>query len=188
MADPGLVQALDYILNKSDESTIEVLAEAVVRRRRNMTVFSAVGGLPDPKKMTDEITARINDGLGAGMEGMRQSIREMIFRIIREHAPELTEKQMNELTEAWLPEGGSPSANSSAMPPDVLLSMIDQFVSFSHGEMPKSVDENLRNEMGAWPEKYWNVFPPVVRQIITDYLKNKITEKDFRSKISLVLG
>ncbi|MDR2964553.1 MAG: hypothetical protein LBU88_02130 [Treponema sp.] len=183
MADPGLVQALDYILNKSNESTIEVLAEAVVRRRRNMTVFSAIGGLPDPDKMANEITEKINEGLNFGMEGMRQSIREMIFRIIKEHAPELSENQMNELSEAWLPDMGAVA--KSDVPQDVMLSMIDQFVTFSNGNMQKSVDENLRQELGAWPERYWNAFPPVVRQIITDYLKNKITEKDFRSKISL---
>ena len=186
MADQRLVQALDYILNHSDESTIEVLAEAVVRRRRNMTVFSAIGNMPDPKRMADEITEKINEGLGSGIETMRQSIREMIFRIIREHAPELTEQQMGILCEAWLPEKAG-AGKENAVPQDVMLSMADQFVSFSHGTMQKSVDENLRNEMGAWPERYWNAFPPVVRQIISDYLKNKITEKDYRAKISLAL-
>jgi hypothetical protein len=66
--------------------------------------------------------------------------------------------------------------------------MIEQFVSFSSGEMRESVDKDLREEIGAWPERYWKAFPPVVRQIITDYLKNKIPEKDFKSKIILALG
>jgi hypothetical protein len=70
----------------------------------------------------------------------------------------------------------------------MLLSMIDQFISFSHGTMRKSVNENLRSEMGAWPERYWNAFPPVIRQLITDFLKDKITEKDFYSKLEIVTG
>jgi hypothetical protein len=187
MADSRLVQALDYILNHSDEGSIEVLAEAVVRRRRNMSVFNAVGNMPDPKRMADEITERINEGLGTGIETMRQSIREMIFRIIREHAPDLTEQQMNILCEAWLPEGGASPASDSKVPNDIMLSMIEQFVTFSHGEMQKSVDENLRKEMGAWPERYWKAFPQIIRQLITDYLKNKITEKDFYNKIKIAL-
>lgn len=186
MADPGLIQALDYILNKSDASTIEVLAEAVVRRRRTMTVFNAVGGMPDPQKMADEITTKINEGLGAGIDGMRKEIRGMIYRIIHEHAPELSEKQMEELCEAWLPDAGA--GDKSNLPQDMLKSMIEQFVSFSTGEMPKSVDENLRKEMGEWPERYWKAFPPVVKQIIKDYLKNQIDEKDFYTKISLAVN
>jgi hypothetical protein len=54
--------------------------------------------------------------------------------------------------------------------------------------MRKSVNENLRSEMGAWPERYWNAFPPVIRQLITDFLKDKITEKDFYSKLEIVTG
>ena len=187
MADPGLVQALDYILNHSDEASIEVLAEAVVRRRRNMSVFSAVGNMPDPQRMANDITKKINEGLGTGIESMRQTVREMIFRIIREHAPELSEEQMNILCEAWLPQGGAVSEDGSALPTDVMLSMIEQFVSFSHGQMQKSVDENLRKELGAWPERYWKAFPQIIRQLITDYLKNKISEKDFYNKIKIAI-
>jgi len=186
MTDPGLLQALDYILNHSDDSTIEVLAEAVVKRRRNMSIFSAVGDLPDPQKMAKELTEKIDAGIGSGIEGMRKSVREMIVRIVREHAPELSESQIDELCEAWLPEGGS--GKKGAVPPDILLSMIEQFISFSNGTMKKSVDEDLRKEMGTWPERYWQAFPPVIRQLISDFLKDKITEKDFRSKIGIALG
>ena len=186
MTDPGLLQALDYILNQSNETALDVLAEAVVRRRRNLTVFNAVGGLPDPQKMAKEITEKINTGIGSGIEGMRKSIQEMIIKILREHAPELNEKQINELCKAWLPDGIG--EKGSSLPPDVLLSMIEQFVSFSRGEMKESVDKNLREEMGGWPERYWNSFPPVIRQIISDYLKNKIEEKDYKSRITIALG
>jgi hypothetical protein len=186
MSDPGLLQALDYILNHSDEATIEVLAEAVVRRRRNMSVFSALGSIPDPQKMSKELTEKINEGIGSGIEGMRKSIRKMIVRIVKEHAPELTAGQVNELCEAWLPD--RENQNKGSLPSDMLLSMIEQFISFSNGTMNKSVDDDLRREMGAWPKRYWETFPPVIRQLITDFLKNKISEKDFRSKIVIALG
>jgi len=186
MADPGLLNALDYILNKSDEASIEVLAEAIVRRRRNISLFGAVGSMPDPQKMAKELTARIDAGVGSGIEGMRKSIQEMIIRIIREHAPELTDSQIDELCQAWLPDSGG--KKGEALPREVLLSMVEQFITFSSGAMQKSVDENLRSEMGAWPERYWNAFPPVVRQLISDFLKNKINEKDFKSKLDIALG
>ena len=188
MTDPGLFQALDYILNHSNEASIEALAEAVTRRRRDLSVFNAVGNMPDPQRMAGEITSRINAGISGGIKAMRESVQEMIVHLLKEHAPELNEKQIDELCQAWLPSNTGQKNDGSSMPADVLLSMIEQFISFSQGEMQESVDKNLREEMGAWPQRYWNSFPPVVRQIITDYLKEKIPEKDFKTKITIALG
>jgi hypothetical protein len=188
MTDPELLQALDYILNRSDEVSIEVLAEAVIRRRRNISIYSAMGETPDPHRMAQELTEKINAGIGGGLEGMRQAVREMIIRIVREHAPELTDSQVDELCRAWLPGAEAGGTNEQAMPRDMLLSMIDQFISFSLGTMSKSVDNGLRDELGAWPERYWKAFPPLIRQIITSYLKGKITERDFYSQIDIATG
>ena len=187
MTDPELLQALDFILNRSDESDIEVLAEAVIRRRRNLSVFNTMGGMPDPQGMAKQITQRINSGIEGGIEAMRQSIREMIINIIKEHAPELSGSQIDELCEAWMPDAGGVKKKTS-IPNDMLLSMIEQFISFSRGAMRESVDEDLREKMGAWPQRYWNVFPPVVQQIVSDYLKDKISQADFNSRLKLALG
>ena len=187
MDDPELVKALDYILNHSNEASIEVLAESIVRRRRDLTIFHATGATPDPRRMASEITKQINDGVGGGIESMKKSIRDMMVRIIKENAPELSEGQIDELCQAWLPEHPSENEKKEALPRDMLLSMIDQFVSFSRGTMKSSTDKNLRDEMGAWPQKYWDAFPPVIRSIITEFLKGKITEKEFNSKIGIAL-
>ncbi|WP_461246303.1 hypothetical protein [Treponema sp. R6D11] len=190
MTDPGLLQALDYILNKSDAATIEALTEAITRRRRDLTLFNSVGNIPDPQRMTKEITEKINAGIGGSLEGMKKSVQDMIKNILKEHAPELNEKQREELCNAWLPDstGKKGAGKGSGLPPDVLLSMIEQFISFSHGEMKESVDQKLREEMGAWTKRYWDSFPPVIQQLITDYLKDKITEKDFKSRVCIALG
>ncbi|MDR2542861.1 MAG: hypothetical protein LBC80_05365 [Treponema sp.] len=191
MADTRLIQAIDFILNHSDEATIEVLAEAVIKRRRNLTMFQAIGNIPDPEKMAKEISSSLGGGTEKIMGGMKQSIQEMIVRICREHAPELNEKQINELCQAWLPSpnsAGKKGAKTQDLPPDVLLSMIEQFISFSNGTMTETVDKGLREELGAWPQRYWDTFPAVIRQFITDYLKDKITHNEFKSKIVLALG
>jgi hypothetical protein len=187
MTDSELLQALDYILNKSDAASIEVLLEAAIRRRRDLSIFNTVGSIPDPQRMTKEITEKISSGINGGLESMKKSVRAMIVKILKEHAPELNEKQVNELCQAWLSDG-TKAVNGANIPADVLLSMIEQFVSFSRGELKTSVDKSLRDEMGAWPERYWNNFPPVVRQIITDYLKDKISEKDYKDRICIALG
>jgi hypothetical protein len=185
MADPGLIQALDYILNRSDESSIEALAEAVVRRRRDFRAFNGMAR-PDPHRMAKEIAVQISSGVGLSLESMKDSVRDMAVRIIREHAPELSPKQVDELCRSWIPETGG-KEGAPAVPRDMLACMVEQFVSFSRGAMRQTVDQDLRDEMGAWPERYWKAFPPVVRGIITDFLKDRITEKEFNTRMNVAL-
>jgi hypothetical protein len=185
MTDPELVQALDYILNRSDEASIEVLAEAVVRRRREIYLTGGALDLPDPQRMAKELSGQLEAGVGASVEELKKSVREMAVRIIREQAPELSDAQIEELCRAWLPGKGD---NQGARPPkELLVSMIEQFVAFSRGTMHAALDKSLREELGAWPERYWKAFPPVTRRIITDFLKDKITERDFNTKLAAAL-
>jgi len=183
LTDPQLVQALDYILNKSDESSIEAIAEAVVRRRRELHTYGAFSGI-DPHKMAKVITEQISTGIGGSLESLKATVRDMTARIIKENAPELSQSQVEELCRAWIPQ---PQSKEKSMPADLLLSMAEQFVSFSQGRMKDSVDKSLRDEMGAWPQRYWNAFPPVVRGIISDYLKDKISEEEYNEQLATAL-
>ena len=184
MANPELVQALDYILNRSDELSIEVLAEAVVRRRRELAMFGSAVKVPDPRRLAKEMTEQINAGTGSSIDSLKNSIREMAIRIIREQAPELNERQIEELSRAWIPDIDGQSRKPSQ---NMMISMIEQFISFSQGTMDKRVEKGLRDELGAWPERYWNIFPPAIRQVITDFLKNRITEEEYYSKVRMAL-
>jgi hypothetical protein len=185
MANPELVKVLDYILNRCDEAAIEAVAAAVIRRRRELAVFGGVQDLPDPQRMARELSGQINGG--ANIEGLRESVRSLAVRIIKQEAPELTDAQIDELTRAWIP-GPENAGPENQAPRELLLSMIDQFVAFSQGRMSGAEDKGLRDEMGAWPERYWNAFPPVVRLIVTDYLKGETGEKEFRSKLETALS
>jgi hypothetical protein len=188
MADPELVQTLDYILNRCDEGAIEAVAAAVIRRRRNLALFGGSRQVPDPEKMAQELSAQVN--IASGLEGLKDTVRNMAVRIIRQEAPELTDAQVDELTRAWVPSrkaaqsagGGEDGGSEKQPPPDMLEAMVNQFVSYSFGRMPRAEDQNLRNAMGSWPERYWNAFPPVVRALLNDLIKGKITESEFNGK------
>jgi hypothetical protein len=184
MPNSELVRVLDYILNRCDEKSIDAVAEAVVRRRRELTMFGGSANLPDPHRLAVDIGAQIN--IGPSIEGLRESIREMAVRIIRQEAPELSDGQVDELTRAWIPGGGE--GPGSKVPPGMLESMVDQFVSFSQGTMNRAEEKGLRDEMGAWPDRYWKAFPQVIRLVIRDYLKGEMGEKEFKSKISAALA
>jgi hypothetical protein len=180
MSNPELVRTLDYILNRCDDVAIDAVSAAVVRRRRNLALFGAEQ-IPDPEKMARDLSAQIN--IGASIEGLRETIRSMAVRIIRQEAPELSGEQIEELTAAWIPGSGG-----RGLPRDVLASMVDQFVSFSLGRMSPGEDQSLRDEVGAWPERYWKSFSKVIRLIITDYLNGALNEREFNAKISAALA
>jgi hypothetical protein len=214
MPNPELLRTLDYILNRCDDEAIEVVAAAVVRRRRDLTLFGGAMNLPDPRNMARELSARID--INGAISGLRASVRDMAARIIRQEAPELSGAQVEALTNAWIPDKapGSPAGEDRGAPPastlpggtppggtplggtpsggtppeDLMRSMIGQFVAFSQGTMEKGEDRELRAELGPWPERYWKAFPPVVRLFITDYLKGEINERDFRDKIDTALS
>jgi hypothetical protein len=184
MANPELVRTLDYILNRCDEDDIEAVAAAVVRRRRELTAFGGAMNLPDPHKMARELSARID--MSGVIKGLTAPVRDMALRIIKQEAPELSDEQAEELADAWIP---APQGESSpALPEDLLRSMIGQFVAFSQGTMEGAEDQELRAQFGAWPERYWKAFPPVIRLLITDYLKGETGEKDFRNNIDAALS
>jgi hypothetical protein len=185
VADPELVKILDYILNRCDEAAIEAVAAAVVRRRRDLAMFGGMSKLPNPKKMAGELASRINASATIG--GLTGTVRDMAARIIRKEAPELDDDQVEELIRAWIPAKPG-SAGEKAFPPDLLVSMIGQFIAYSRGTMPPAEDRGLRSELGAWPERYWNAFPQVIQLIVGDYLKGEIGEKDFNAKIGAALS
>ena len=182
MANQELVRVMDYILNRCDRKSIEAIAAAVVRRRRELEMFG--DSIPDPRKMAHDLSSQIN--MGASLDGMRETVRNMAVRIIRQEAPELSDAQIAELTAAWIPDRSSAPVGN--VPSEMLLEMIDQFVSFSTGQMSAEDDKKLRKEMGVWTERYWKAFPEVIKMIIKDYLNGEMPEKSYRAKIAAALS
>ena len=196
MANEELARTLDYILNRCNERDIEVLAAAVIRRRRDISMFGSMPMAPDPGELARQISSQLN--IEGNIEGLKNSVRDYAIRIIKQEAPDLTDEQIEELTRTWIPEQRSSSGNRSTpgdqnssedskIPREMLVSMIDQFLSFSLGEMEEEEDRALRREMGPWPDKYWKSFPQVIRLLLTDYIKGEINEKEYKTRLALAL-
>ena len=200
MADAELVRTLDYILNRCDAAEIEAVAAAVVRRKRDLTMFGDAG-LMDPTRWAKKAARELAASSGASLESVRGTVRNLAAEMIRKEAPELTENQISELLGSWVPDPGerTPAKEDSAgivdvdgdpslrkaegLAPEVLISMVAQFVAYSSGRMGRAEEDALRREMGEWPERYWRSFPGGVRAVIGDYLKGRMTEDEFRSKL-----
>jgi len=190
MADAELVRVLDYILNRSDENTIEAIAVAVVRRKRDLSLFGSAG-LPDPKTWAHKVAADVN--VNASLEGIRNTVRNMVSEMLIREAPVLSDEEREELLNAWVPleaagagkgPGKRPGKGAGKrLPPEVLATMVHQFVSYSMGTMLPQEDGGLRKELGAWPERYWEAFPQIIRSLITDYIDGTIDEGEFSRKL-----
>jgi|UniRef100_A0A7C3IPD8 hypothetical protein len=189
MADAELVRVLDYILNRSDENTIEAIAAAVVRRKRDLALFGSAG-LPDPKTWAHKVAADIN--VNASLDGIRTTVRNMVSEMLQREAPELSDEEREELLNSWVPlETAGPgnmggkrgSTAGKTVPPDVLAAMVHQFVAYSMGTLPAKEDAALRKELGSWPERYWESFPQLIRSLITDYIDGTIDDGEFSQKL-----
>jgi hypothetical protein len=193
MANQELVRTLDYILNRCNERDIEVVSAALARRRKDIERFGDIPTAPNPGRLAKEITAQLN--IDGNIESMKKSVRDYAIRIIKQQAPELTDEQIEELTASWIPDKASGAGSrkkrtgnfDQSIPRDLLASMVDQFVSFSIGRMEEEEDNALRQEMGPWPDKYWNAFPQVIRLLVKDFLKGEMDEADFNMRMGLAL-
>jgi hypothetical protein len=191
MADPELIRALDFILNRCDAAAIEAVAEAVVRRRRELALFGGSIPVPDPRRWASELSSQLN--LQGAIDGLTKSVRDYAIRIIKQEAPELSDAQIGELTRAWIPsadrgEDYPDPSKKGKIPRDLLAGMIDQFVSFSLNRMEPGEEEALRKEMGPWPDRYWKALPPVFKALIKDFLKGEMTEDDFNTRVGTALS
>ena len=192
MASQELVRTLDYILNRCNERDIEAIAAAVIRRRKDIAMFGSMPAIPNAREMAEQLNSQLN--IQGSIDGLKDSVRDYVVRIIKQQAPELSDRQIEELTRSWVPgpsgqaqAAGRDSAQGQSLPVNVLASMVDQFVSFSLGRMEEEEDKALRREIGPWPDKYWKAFPQVVRLLITDFLKGEITENDFNTRLGLAM-
>lgn len=180
MARNELEAALDYILNRADESEFEVIVKAVERRHRDMRFTPGGGG--SPKRVAGEMARSISEGVGANMEGLREIIRGYVEDIVRKAAPGIGEEELTVLLEHWGAGQGVQAGKAKAqgsLPPEALRSMVKQFVSFSTGAMPPSEQKYLWQEMPRWQEEYWKAFPPEIKALVDGLLKGKIASEQF---------
>ena len=93
----------DYILNSAGLREIDALAAAVERRRKDLASLSGMSTL-DPQRFARGMAEAVQESIDGSMEGMRRSFRQFAADLIRKEAPELSEDQMAELVEAWIPD------------------------------------------------------------------------------------
>jgi hypothetical protein len=168
---------LDFILNKATHEELQVIQEALKRREKSSGLFGDFG--IHPKDIANEAAQQMSESMSYSIDSIRQMVRQFVTEMIQKEAPELNQKQVEELLNAWVPEPGGkePGKEQDELPPDVLLQMIRQFLAYSTDSMAPSEVMSLFEEIPGWPDIYWHRFPERIRQIISLYLKGKIDDE-----------
>lgn len=107
---------LDYILNRCSIREIDAISTAVERRRRDLASTTGVLSL-DPARAAREMSGSVRQSIEAGMDGIRKTFRQFAVDLIRKEAPELTEEQMAELVDTWMPDAASLKPDSCGSAP-----------------------------------------------------------------------
>ncbi len=164
---------VNAILNSATDGDVEVIIEALKRRGKGRG-GGTVRGI-HPERLAKESAGMISSQMSYSIESIRSMIQEFAVDLIKKEAPELNEAQIAELMEAWIPDTGQAAGTEPpALPPEVLLTMIKQFLSFSAGTMSPSEQMELENEIPDWQRAYWKRMPRGIRDVITLYLKGTI--------------
>lgn len=177
-----LFRIADFILNKADDGDLEVIREAL-KRRLDRKDKSPCG--IEINRLAHATGEAVEKQLSASKEQIRETVTGLVKNIIKQNAPEIGDKEMQILLDEWVPADGKKKTQpqSSALPPDVILKMIEQFLSFSNGQMSVSEQTALRESIPDWQEVYWARFSPKIRGLLTLYLKGKIDSNTCWSEI-----
>lgn len=126
----------------------------------------------NPEKFAKEISSKIKKQVGFTTENIKKTAVGLVISIAKKHQPNITDDQLEYIIEKMVP-GYSQKA---PIPKALLLTMIEQFVSYAIGKM----DQKTINEMPqGWEKKYWENFPEIIQKIIASYIRNEINDTEF---------
>jgi hypothetical protein len=203
MKGDSLYDVVDFILNQASENDLEVIRAALKRRIEGSESGGPMG--ISPARLAKESAAKVRKQMGASIESIREMVKQFAAEIIRKDAPELTEEQVKELLDTWVPtgaaesrepEGAAPPRNQARptglkngrLPAEALMSMISQFVAYGTESMSVTEQMRLRDEIPDWQKRYWDQFSNRIRSLISLHVGGQLDRDTFWERIKLELG
>jgi len=161
--DKKLSAVIDFILNQANDGELEVIDKAVKKR------------LSGPRSMAAKMSKSIQMQMDQSVSQIHSSMKDYVRALIRENQPDIPEEHIEKLLEAWVPPPEKSSSEKKSggggIPKHALLTMIEQFVAYSTGSMPRKEEQQLRSEISDWPEQYWDNFSVSIREKLREYLR-----------------
>ena len=199
MDEKRLYRIVDFILNQADPQELDVVRAALRRREEGQGEqgtgrgpYTFAGKIND---MARGMASQVSNQVGANSDQVRKMVLQFVQELIEKEAPELSREQIQELMDEWIPDQrAEPDSSQSddtatrSLPSDVLLTMIQHFVSFSTGAMTVSEEMTIKKAMPNWQKAYWGNFSGTIRKLIDLFLKGTIGEMEFWSGVYDELG
>lgn len=169
-----VTEILEYILNRATKYELELVGEAL---RKRMEREPALGpGQVDVQHMARSMAEGIEKKMGLGAGNVHRMSRRLAADMIRKEKPDISETELQQLLDRFVPGKGAESANTGGIPKDMLLAMITQFLSYSTGEMS---EDDKKQFPAGWYNKYWEAFPADIQNLVRDYIHGKIGKNQF---------
>jgi hypothetical protein len=185
LGEEELYSVVDYILNHATTGEIEVIVAALKKR---LSGTKGPMGL-DPSKMAQTVSDNINEHIYSSLEQVHENIRGYVRELIKREEPDIPEEHLRELVDTWTPDPRGETKNRGGgggprLPPDVLLTMVKQFLAYSRGGMSVREQQQLREEIPDWQETYWRRFPLRIKKLLSLVLKGTINEESFWDRLT----
>jgi hypothetical protein len=186
-SEEPLYTLLEFILNRATSAELEVIAEALKRRQGS---GRGLGGI-SPRNMAENVAEKVTEQLGEMLD-MQTISRQIVTDLIRQKEPNISDEELEVLLNNWLPSSAHSSKNGvqpqdqqqkqegEAVAPDVLITMISQYVSARRGTLPQGEQDRLPKN---WQSLYWESFPDKVRVQIREHLNGRLNEVEFWDSI-----
>jgi hypothetical protein len=182
-SDEPLYTVIEFILNRASSAELEIIAEAVKRRRKP---GKGLGGI-NPRGMAENVAAKVREQLG-GMLDVRSISRQIVTDLIRQKEPNISDRELEVLLDNWLPGTArrdpvpasepeqTPAQEAQRLAPDVLISRISQYVAARQGTLPQEERDKLPKN---WQSRLWETFPDPIRGRIREHLSGRLSEVEF---------
>lgn len=151
-----------FILKSATEGELDILDAAIKRRGRVNS--------PEDIKFSN-LAQNLIDQNNFEMPDFHDMSRDMIKNIILENVEEISKNDLDILLDHYTPDPAKKREDEKNIPPEMLQSMIKQFIAFSVGRMDKMEEAELRHTLPNWPEKYWQIFSPETQSWIKNTIK-----------------
>jgi len=165
----------DYLKSATPEERKEINRLLNSREKKDINDYKTQGLNMDVNKLARNMSKQINEQMGMADINIKKMARDMVVQMALQHKPDLTPKELAAIVNQMVPEKKENDI-SKKIPPELLKTMIVQFVTYSTGAMSEKEQSQLPE---GWAKKYWSAFSQDLRDLITMYLKNGIDNRNF---------
>lgn len=172
-----LLKITEYILNRASLEDLVVFEKAIARRKEDI---KSGRYYLDLKSSAQQTSALIQQQMGS-LADIQKMAKNFIEQMVRQVLPDIPEDHLKTLLKEWLPQSQTTpeqqyGGRASRLPPEVIYSMVTQFIDYSKGRMKPEEKQQLRPD---WNKQYWEHFSPELQQLLANFLSGNLTEKQF---------